>query len=64
MQSDEDWLTAKQFELGVGLFNQFITKWMWPPGSVTTHHLLSPERKHDPGNGFPLKEFLEQIIDT
>jgi len=61
MKSNEDWLTATQFELGVGLFNQFIKKWLWKPDAVTTHHLISPERKQDPGNGFPLKAFLDRL---
>ena len=62
MQSDEDWLSDNQFRMGVDLFNQFIMKWSWPPGSVTTHHLLSPERKYDPGNGFPLERFLNELV--
>lgn len=57
MKSNENWLTEKQFNMGLALFNGWVTKYNWPVDAVRTHHEISPERKNDPGNGFPLEEF-------
>lgn len=52
-----EYLTSMQFGKGV----EIVTKWMIdydiPIEKVVTHHSLSPNRKTDPGTGFPLSQF-------
>lgn len=52
-----DWLTNLQFTIGVELFKEKMNKWNISINKVTTHHILTPTKKEDPGIGFPLNKF-------
>jgi N-acetyl-anhydromuramyl-L-alanine amidase AmpD len=55
----EPYLTKLQYESGV----EFVSDWvkMYNIKKVVRHSDLSPERKVDPGKGFPWKKFLYDI---
>ncbi len=56
-----DWLTNFQFTVGVELFKRKMSKWSIDTNKVTTHHILTPTKKEDPGSGFPLNEFKTSL---
>ena len=55
------YLTSAAFMSGV----DSVTSWMMikniEVGEIKTHHELTPERKEDPGTGFPLVDFLNEV---
>lgn len=53
------YITAKQYEVGVEQVKSWIEK--WGITEVVRHSDISPERKVDPGDGFPWLMFLKDI---
>lgn len=60
---DEPWLSQAQYITTVGAVRQLRGKWGigTQPGELDRHCDLSPDRKKDPGRGFPWQEFLERV---
>ena len=55
------WLTDAQFEAGVKLVRSWREKWNISPAKVLRHSDISPRRKHDPGDGFPWRRFINEL---
>ena len=53
------YLTDKQYNAGVALVKDWVT--IHNIIEITRHSDVSPGRKLDPGNGFPFKQFLEDV---
>lgn len=53
------YLTEEQFQLGLAQVREWLNA--WPIEKITRHSDLSPERKVDPGIGFPYQDFLHEI---
>lgn len=53
------YLTFEQHVAGVELFRDWYSKYAIK--YTDTHSILSPERKIDPGAGFPLSQFLKDV---
>ena len=53
------YLTFEQHVAGVELLREWCSK--YDIKSIDTHSRLSPERKIDPGKGFPLAQFLKDV---
>lgn len=53
------YLTLEQHIEGVELLRGWCRK--WDIKSIDSHSVLSPSRKFDPGEGFPLEQFLKDI---
>jgi len=51
-----EYITALQYWAGVWQVRQWLN--LWPIKRIATHRELSPGRKYDPGDGFPLRKFL------
>lgn len=54
-----DYLTEGQFQLGLSQVREWLN--IWPITSIKRHSDVSPERKVDPGEGFPWQDFLNDI---
>ena len=52
-----DWVTEEQYAAGV----QLARDWQASEKLVVRHCDVDPERKSDPGNGFPWQVFLDDI---
>ena len=52
----ENWLTKEQFQIGVSLLKTWCEKWNIQ--SILRHSDVSPERKIDPGSGFPFEKMV------
>ncbi len=57
----EPYLTDAQFAPGVWCVQKWMSDYSIPVYSVKTHSELSPRRKYDPGKGFPLTKFIEEL---
>jgi len=53
------YLSKTQYAAGVKLVKDLCTK--YDIKYVKTHSELSPQRKHDPGAGFPLCKFMDEV---
>lgn len=53
------YLTNEAFHCG----QEQIREWLeaWNIDEMKTHQELDPSRKHDPGTGFPLNDFLQEL---
>lgn len=54
-----DYITQPQYWAGVWQVRQWLK--VWPIKRIATHRELSPGRKYDPGDGFPLEQFLSDV---
>jgi len=55
------WLTEEQFINGAYVVKSWMTKHDIGIMGVKTHAELSPDRKVDPGKGFPLEDFYNKL---
>lgn len=53
------YLTDGQYLAGVEQVKEWID--LWPIKKIVRHSDLSPERKVDPGDGFPWQQFLNDV---
>lgn len=66
---DKPWLTPQQLQAGKELIQHILDKtkkYGTEETSITTltsHHFIDPDRKFDPGLGFPYGEFREEFKD-
>jgi N-acetylmuramoyl-L-alanine amidase len=55
--------TPAQLAAGVKLVGDLCRKYAIPLHRITTHAIVSPGRKHDPGPRFPIKDFLLGVAE-
>ncbi len=55
------YLTPEQFKNGVYIVKSWMIKWDINIDNVFTHSELDPDRKQDPGIGFPFREFINEL---
>lgn len=57
---DTDWLLEKQYDAGV----QLVKDWMEPGKikEVERHCMIDPDRRTDPGKGFPWLNFSNEVL--
>jgi len=58
----EPYLTDQQYSSGIEVINKWLVNYKLTKDAVTTHHIIDPDRKFDPGDGFPLDRFLNDLI--
>jgi len=58
------WVTDAALEAGVAWVADQCRAFGLGTAAVTTHARLDPDRKQDPGAGFPLDVFLEQLAQA
>jgi len=56
------YLTDSQYHSGIEIIDKWLMNYKLTKDAVTTHHLIDPDRKYDPGDGFPLDKFLNDLI--
>jgi N-acetyl-anhydromuramyl-L-alanine amidase AmpD len=56
---DGQWLLREQLDIGLDVVKKLIYKYRIK--EITTHHELDPDRKYDPGHGFPTDQFKRLI---
>jgi len=54
-----NYITDEQYEAGVLQVREWID--LWPIKKIVRHSDISPERKVDPGVGFPWQQFLNDL---
>ena len=54
-----DYLPPPAYTAGLDMIREWIDAYSIE--SITTHEKLDPDRKHDPGAGFPLDQLLDDI---
>ena len=57
-----DWLLKKQYNAGVQLVQEWIMKEKII--EIERHCIIDPDRKKDPGEGFPWLNFLDDIRES
>ena len=57
----EPYMTDKAFDTGLVLVRAWMAKWEIELDGVVTHQQIDPNRKYDPGTGFPLENFLNAL---
>lgn len=57
----EPYITDKAFDTGIVLVKAWMNKWNIELDEVVTHSKIDPDRKFDPGAGFPLEDFLNNL---
>ena len=55
------YLSAAAFDKGVEVVKGWMDKFDIPIEEVVTHQEIDPDRKYDPGTGFPLEEFKNEL---
>ena len=55
----EDWVNEKQLEAGLWQVKEWRN--LWNIKTTLRHSDISPERKVDPGTGFPWEQFLAKL---
>lgn len=60
---DQDWVSEAQVQAGIKLVD-YIKSRNEKVQYITSHHYLSPERKFDPGKGFPYDRFVNRFGAT
>lgn len=60
---DTPWVNDRQFDATVDLVRHWCRQWgIEPvPGQLDRHSDVDPDRKHDPGNGFPWVELVNRL---
>ena len=53
------WATEKQIETGLSVIKRWVER--YDITEINTHHELSPDRKYDPGEGFPSDKFKKLL---
>lgn len=58
---DEPWVRQRQFNMVAGVIRHWRDKWGidFEPGEIDRHSDVDPDRKHDPGEGFPWDKLRE-----
>lgn len=56
------YMTPSQFKMGVTVVKAWMIRWDIELEDVVTHSEIDPSRKYDPGTGFPLEEFKDELI--
>lgn len=57
----KDYITEKQYKSGLDLIRMWMYSWDIQPNCIFRHSDLSPERKVDPGSGFPWDKLMKDI---
>lgn len=57
----EQWVTDNQYESGILLVRYWMDTYDIAKDQIKCHYELSPERKKDPGTGFPLEAFISDL---
>lgn len=60
---NKKWVSDAQFNTGVQLIRQWITKHEIAPVNIFQHSEIDPFRKHDPGKAFPFDKFMDDVFD-
>lgn len=60
----EPWVVGAQYEAGVELVKDWAQTYDIPREKVLRHSDVSPERKVDPGKGFPWEAFLADVFEV
>ncbi len=55
------YLTSSSFDCGIESVRAWMELKNIEKGEIKTHYELSPDRKEDPGEGFPLLDFLNEL---
>lgn len=56
-----EYTTSRQLMAGVKLVKGWMIKFNIPIDQIYTHQELEPDRKYDPGSGFPLDDFKAML---
>jgi len=56
---ETNYISEQQYQAGLTQIKEWLH--MWPIKKVVRHSDLSPERKVDPGNGFPWERLINDI---
>lgn len=54
-----DYVTELQYNAGIHMVKEWVDK--WNIGIITRHSAIDPDRKQDPGTGFPWAQFLGDL---
>ncbi len=57
-----DYVSADQMAAGVELVRGWAEAYGIPADRIVRHSDISPGRKHDPGDGFPWREFVGSVV--
>lgn len=57
----EFYITEPQYLAGIRLVRQWMITHNIKKDGIKTHQQIDPERKYDPGEGFPLYKFLDEL---
>jgi len=60
---ETDWVTQAQWKTAVDIVAYWCDRWAIGtiPGQLDRHCDVDPDRKADPGNGFPWSRFVEEV---
>jgi N-acetyl-anhydromuramyl-L-alanine amidase AmpD len=58
----EPYLTQAQFRTGIMVVKDWMLTYGIGLNNIYTHSQVDPERKKDPGGGFPLNNFIKELI--
>jgi len=58
---DKPYISPAQYKAGVSLVKSWVGKFDIEKDRIFKHSFLDPERKYDPGNGFPWTKFINDI---
>lgn len=53
------YVTEEEYQTGLAQIKEWLS--LWPIKKIETHSSLSPERKVDPGTGFPMERLLNDV---
>lgn len=57
-----NYVSTEQLAAGVWLVNRWLKDYKISVDNVVTHQEIDPDRKNDPGPGFPLAKFKSKLI--
>ena len=57
-----DWTSKEELETGIEIVKEWMKRWNIHRNKVKTHNELRPKYKFDPGTGFPLDWFMEELV--
>ncbi len=55
------YLTPEQYKAGLSLVKRWVMEYGMEPENLNRHSDIDPERKIDPGDGFPWDEFVSEV---